>query len=336
MILEGKQAVVTGGAGFIGSHLVDLLVEAGCRVRVLDDLSTGKAKNLDGHRSDPGFELVEGCVTDKDLVRRVLLGADVVFHLACLGVRHSLLHPLENHRVNAEGSLTVALAACERRVSLFVHCSSSEIYGTAETAPMTEEHPARPRTVYGAGKLAGEAVARALHYSRGLPAVIMRPFNAYGPRSHHEGLAGEVIPKTIVRAMHDEPPVIFGDGSQTRDFTYVTDTARALVEAARCDAVVGRTLNVGSGLEISIGHLAAKIVELVGGKGGPARNTPQRPGDVDRLCADTSKFAGLSGWGPRVGLDEGLALTVDWFRRHPSGIDWLAAEEVARSWEGAE
>lgn len=334
MNLEGKQVAVTGGAGFIGSHLVDLLVRESCRVRVLDDFSTGKAANLEQHRNAPGFELVEGSVTDETLVARLLLGVEAVFHLACLGVRHSLLHPRENYRVNAEGTLTVARAACDRRVSLFVHCSSSEIYGTAETAPMTEEHPARPRTVYGAGKLAGEAVARSLHYSRGLPIVVLRPFNAYGPRSHHEGLAGEMIPKTIVRALHDEPPVIFGDGTQTRDFSYVTDTARALADAARCDAAVGRTLNVGSGREIAIGELAAKIVEMVGGSGGQARFTARRPGDVDRLCGDSARFRELTGWTPRVGLDGGLALTVDWFRRHPSGIDWLAAEEVARSWEG--
>lgn len=334
MILSGKQILVTGGAGFIGSHLVDLLVGLDCRVRVLDNLVTGKMANLARHANNPYFELIEGSVNEPEPVHRAIAGVDVVFHLACLGVRHSLLHPLENHRVNAEGSLTMAQSACDRGVSLYIHCSSSEVYGTAHTVPMNEDHSTLPRTVYGASKLAGEAYARAFSSSRGLPVVVIRPFNCFGPRSHHEGLAGEVIPKTVVRALHGETPVIFGDGGQTRDFTYVTDMAQALVAAARCDQAVGQTLNVGSGREITIRRLAGMITRQVGTGVCRLNRMYRRPGDVDRLCADASRFRTLTGWMPEVSLKDGLARTVDWFSHHPLGIESLASQEVARSWEG--
>ncbi len=333
MFLKGKQVLVTGGAGFIGSHLVDLLVDIGCRVRILDNLVTGKLANLAGHSGNREVELVEGSVSETAQVFNALAGVDVVFHLACLGVRHSLLHPQENHRVNAGGSLTVAQAACDRGVSLYVHISSSEVYGTAHSVPMNEDHPTMPRTVYGASKLAGEAYVRALRNSRGLPAMMLRPFNTFGPRSHHEGLAGEVIPKSIVRALTGEPPVIFGDGDQTRDFTYVTDVARALVSAAQCDAAVGRTLNVGSGREITVRRLVGMIISQAGHLAREPRRMPRRPGDVDRLYSDASRFKALTGWAPEVGLEEGLTRTVDWFRHHPAGLRTLAGEEVARNWE---
>lgn len=334
MKLSGKQILVTGGAGFIGSHLTDLLLRRGCRVRVLDNFATGKPENLASHSHTPRFQLVEGTVLDSVLVHQALEGVDVVFHLACLGVRHSLLHPIDNHRVNAEGSLIVARAAVDRMVSRYVHCSSSEVYGTARSVPMTEEHPRHPSTVYGASKLAGESYAAATLASSGLPVVVVRPFNAFGPRSHHEGLAGEVIPKSVVRALSGNPPVIFGNGEQTRDYTYVTDLARALVIAAQCDQAVGQVFNVGSGREITIRRLAETITRLVSGSAGELHLMKRRPGDVDRLCADASRFKGLTGWAPEVNLEQGLEQTVDWFHNHPSGIGSMAAEEVARNWEG--
>lgn len=330
--LGSMHCLVTGGAGFIGSHLVDLLLAKGCKVRVLDNLSNGKAANLAHHFADPDFEFNQGSITDPCDVEQALQDIQVVFHLACLGVRHSIAHPFENHRVNAEGTLLLLAAARRAKVSRFVHCSSSEVYGSAQHVPMAETHPAQPCTVYGAGKLAGEAYARAYHLTYGLPTVIIRPFNTYGPRSHHEGDAGEMIPKSIVRALNGKEILVFGDGAQTRDFTFVEDTAAGLVAAAECEAMTGLTLNLGCNFEISIKELAEKLVAMVGNPAATVRFTPARPGDVSRLYADPAAFMALCGWRPATAFEAGLAKTIAYFRAHPLGLASLLQDEAGRNW----
>ena len=333
MKIEGKKCLVTGGAGFIGSHLVDDLMKTGCKVRVLDNLANGKLDNISQHSSNQNFEFMRGSITHPIDVERAMEGIDIVFHLACLGVRHSIAHPFENHRVNAEGSLLVLDAAHRAKVDRVLYCSSSEVYGTAEYVPMPESHPTHPCTVYGAGKLAGEAYARAYYKTYGMPTTIVRPFNTYGPRSHHEGDAGEMIPKSIVRALNGQPVIVFGDGSQTRDFTYVKDTARALVAAAESDTMIGKTLNIGCNFEISIKDLAYKITEMVSNPESKIVFTPQRPGDVLRLFADPRKFIDLCAWQPKVSFDKGLTKTIEFFRNHPWGIKGLMDSESGRNWE---
>ena len=333
MKLAVKKCLVTGGAGFIGSHLVDALLPHGCKVRVLDNLVNGRMDNVSHHSEDEDFEFIRGSVTDPLDVERAMDGIEVVFHLACLGVRHSIAHPFENQRVNAEGSLLVLDTAYRAEVERFVYCSSSEVYGTAEYVPMPESHPTHPCTVYGAGKLAGEAYARAYHKTYGMPTTIVRPFNTYGPRSHHEGDAGEMIPKSIVRALNGQPVIVFGDGSQTRDFTYVKDTARALVAAAESDTMIGKTLNIGCNFEISIKDLADKITEMVSNPESKVVFTPHRPGDVLRLFADPKRFIELCSWQLQVSFDEGLTKTIDFFRNHPLGIKGLMDSESGRNWE---
>lgn len=329
--LNNKCCLVTGGAGFIGSHLVDQLRVKGCKVRVLDNLVNGQLGNISHHTSSD-FDFIKGSVTDPGDVERALQGVDVVFHLACLGVRHSIAHPFENHRVNAEGTLLLLDAALRAGISRFVHCSSSEVYGTAQFVPMPEDHPTHPSTVYGASKLAAEAYARAYFRTYQLPVVVIRPFNTFGPRSHYEGDAGEMIPKSIVRILNGKDILVFGDGSQTRDFTYVEDTARGLIVAAECESMVGQTLNIGSNFEISIKALAEKLISLVGENSSSLTLTPDRPGDVGRLFADPNKFMALSGWKPLTCFDEGLKLTVDYFRNHPLGIGKLIHDEAGRNW----
>lgn len=330
--LDRMHCLVTGGAGFIGSHLVDQLLAKGCTVRVLDNLSNGKAANISHHFANPNFEFNQGSITDPCDVEEAIQDVQVVFHLACLGVRHSIAHPFENHRVNAEGTLLLLAAARRAKVLRFVHCSSSEVYGSAQYVPMAENHPTHPCTVYGASKLAGEAYARAYHLTYGLPTVIIRPFNTYGPRSHHEGDAGEMIPKSIVRALNGEEILVFGDGLQTRDFTFVEDTAAGLVAAAECEAMTGLTLNIGCNFEISIKNLAEKLVALVGNTAATVRFTPARPGDVSRLYADPSAFMGLCGWKPNTAFETGLEKTIAYFRAHPLGLASLLQDEAERNW----
>lgn len=320
--------LVIGGAGFIGSALTRELT--GRRpVRVLDDLSTGRAENLDGLDA----ELLVGSILDHDTLVEAMQGVDVVYHLACRGVRHSLAAPYENHRVNADGTLLVLEAARRAPVQRLVYTSTSEVYGSAERAPMDEEHPTRPHTVYGASKLAGEAYVRAYWKTYGLPTTVLRPFNSFGPRSHHEGDSGEVIPKFLVRTMNGLAPVIFGDGNQTRDFTYVDDSARGIVAAAERDNAIGQTINLGSGTETSMRQLAVLIAKVTGSRQLEPDFQEPRPGDVHRLVADSRRARTLLEWRPQISLDEGLRRLLRWYEERAT--DWQAAldEEEVRSWE---
>ena len=322
--------LVTGGAGFIGSELVRQLVSDGNAVAVLDNLTTGTLDNLASVPQD-ALRVVVGDVRDPAVVADAVRGASVVFHLACLGVRHSIHSPLENHDVNATGTLRLLEAARDRSVVRFVCVSSSEVYGTARWAPMDESHPTYPTTVYGASKLAGECYARAFHKTYTLPTVVVRPFNVFGPRCHHEGDSGEVIPRFMLRTMATRPMVVFGDGTQTRDFTFVADTARAIRLAAAADKAIGMTINIGSGLEVSINELAQTVASVVGGRAEVVYDDP-RSGDVLRLIADTSTAGDVLVYLPATSLREGLTILRDWYAASGHSPRDLLAAESARNW----
>lgn len=327
------KIVVTGGAGFIGSELVHQLAASEHDIVAVDNYATGNRANLDSVIGG-NVALAEADIRDESPMRPILRHAGIVFHLACLGVRHSIHSPRENHDVNATATLQLLILAREAGVGRFVHVSSSEVYGTARWAPMTEEHPTYPHTVYGASKLAGECYARAFHDTYGYPVVIVRPFNAYGPRSHHEGDSGEVIPKFLLRALAGKPMIVFGDGTQTRDFTYVSDTARAIREISSCDAAIGQTVNIGSGREIAINDLAEIVKRVAGGNASVEHDAP-RPGDVHRLCADTSRMQSLCGYAPQVGFEEGLSRLKEWYLAGGADPEQLLAGESVRNWERA-
>jgi UDP-glucose 4-epimerase len=324
--------VVTGGAGFIGSELVRQLVDRNERVVVIDNLVNGKRDNLAG-LPEGQVTFIEHDIRDAEALGAYLREASVVFHLACLGVRHSVHSPVENHEVNATGTLQLLQASRAADVPRFVYVSSSEVYGTAQQTPMNEDHPTSPSTIYGGSKLAGEAYARAFHRTHGYPTVVVRPFNTYGPRSHHEGDSGEVIPKFLLRCLAGKPMVIFGDGTQTRDFTYVSDTARGIILAGTMDAAIGRTINLGSGTEVTVNDLARLIADTARCPGAAVEHDLPRPGDVGRLCADVSRAREVLGYSGSVPLAEGLSRLLNWYRAQPMSAEELLRNEVVRNWE---
>lgn len=328
--MSREVTLVTGGAGFIGSELVRQLHARGDRVLIVDNLVNGCRENVDevlGER----VVLQEADIRNVDAVRGALPKVRAVFHLACLGVRHSIHSPQENHDVNATATLRLLEACRDAGVPRFVYVSSSEVYGTARQVPMTEEHPTSPSTVYGASKLAGECYARAYCRTYGYPAVVVRPFNTYGPRSHHEGDSGEVIPKFLLRALAGRPLVVFGDGSQTRDFTFVSDTAAGILLAGESDATIGETINLGSGREISINDLARAVGTAIG-RAVTVAHDASRLGDVLRLCADVSRATSLLGYAPRVTLEDGLRRLLVWYASLGVSPDELLEREVVRNW----
>jgi perosamine synthetase len=331
MDLKDTRVLVTGGAGFIGSEVTRQLAASAGEVLVVDNLVNGSRENLANLPDSVCFH--EADIRDSDRMMELLRGVDIVLHLACLGVRHSIHSPRDNHDVNATGTLDLLTAARANDVRRFVYVSSSEVYGSAQWVPMTEDHPTRPHTVYGASKLVGECYARAYHDTYKFPVVVVRPFNTYGPRCHHEGDSGEAIPKFMLRAMAGRPMVIFGDGLQTRDFAFVSDTARGILLAGLADEAVGKTLNLGGGAEIRIKDLATEVAHVLGIEAPKIEHIESRPGDVLRLYADPSKARDLCGYSATVSLSEGLAKLKDWYLQGGVAPEMLLEQEKVRNWE---
>jgi UDP-glucose 4-epimerase len=328
-----QNILITGGAGFIGSELVRKAAAAGFRVRIVDNLVNGKRANIEDALGDR-VDFVEADIRDLDRMKVLLAGVDRVYHLACLGVRHSIHSPRENHDVNATATLDLLALSREAGVKRLVYVSSSEIYGTAHQVPITEETPAFPHTVYGSSKLAGDCYARAYWDTYRFPTTVVRPFNSYGPRCHHEGDSGEVIPKFILRALAGKPLIIFGDGSQTRDFMYVEETAHWILQAGLREETVGQTINLGTGVEIPVRDLARKVLAATERPDGVVQYDAPRPGDVLRLWADSGRIRRLLDFSPRIDLDEGLQRLVAWYQEQGIPPEKLLEDEVVHNWEG--
>ena len=327
---KNKTVLVTGGAGFIGSHLVDELGDL--EIVVLDDFSTGTRENLAHLIDRENIRIVDGDIRDPETVKSCLEDCQVVFHLACRGVRHSIGHPVESHDVNAGGTLNLLQEARAAGVKRFIHISTSEVYGTARMAPMDENHTCFPETVYGAAKLAGEAYARAYCRTYGFPTVVVRPFNNFGPRSHFEGDSGEVIPRFCVWALNKQRPIIFGDGTQTRDFIFVRETAYWLRRITTIDGLVGDTINLGSGSETSVRKLAEIVYRLAGVPELEPDLQAPRPGDVHRLLANASRAKEFLDFSARVTLEDGISQLLDHLRGQSSDPTELLGMVQARNW----
>ncbi len=331
MELLGKRVCVTGGAGFVGSHVVDQLATDN-QVLIVDNFSTGEWSNIQHHLGNPRVRVEEIDIRDLASMTRVLQGIDIVFHLAVACVRACFRQPILVQDVNATGTLTTCEASRVNGVQKFVYVSTSEVYGSARYVPMDEKHPLDPPNVYGASKLAGEFYA--LSYARmyGLPVSIVRLFNCYGPREHYNGTSAEVIPKFVMRAMAGLPPIVFGSGEQTRDFTWVEEQARGIVAAASCDELENDVVHLGRGHGVSVGEVARKVLDKVGRNDLPVVHMDPRPADVGRHEADIAKANRLFGYAPEVSIDEGLDRYIHWVQTQNVDLRLWAQQESVQNW----
>jgi UDP-glucose 4-epimerase len=306
-----RKAVVTGGAGFIGSHLAEELLKRRYKVIILDDLSTGRRENIEPIIANSDVQFIEGSVTDLPLLNKLFQNVSYVFHLAAIpSVPRSIESPLASHNVNITGTLNVLLAAKDNKVKKVIYASSSAVYGDTPTLSKREDMPPNPQSPYAVTKLAGEYYCHVFHQVYGLSTICLRYFNVYGLRQDPNSQYSAVIPRFIQRVLDNKPPVIFGDGEQTRDFTFVKDAVGATILAAESDAT--GIFNIGTGERISINKLAALIINLIGNSVEPIHEE-LRFGDIRHSLADISK-AKQFGCNPKYDLEEGLRETIGSFK----------------------
>jgi nucleoside-diphosphate-sugar epimerase len=332
------KVLVTGGAGFIGSHLVEAMLKKGETVRILDDLSTGKIENvkeatgspvpaMEGqsmgpHRITLGkqAELIWGNITDLKTCHAACEGASYVFHLAALGsVQRSVEDPLAAHQANATGTLNMLLAAKEAGVRRFMYASSSSVFGNLLTDPeevkaKEESDPFHPESPYAATKLMGEFYCRTFFHLYGLETVSLRYFNVFGPRQDPNSIYSAVIARFMHALLYGKSPVIYGDGNQSRDFTYVENVVRANLLAMEAPGVAGRVFNIACGQRISLNDLLSRLQEISGIRM-PARFEPARAGEIRHSLSSIRQAQTHLGYEPRVNFQEGLAATWEWFRK---------------------
>ncbi len=311
MEIKNKVVMVTGGAGFIGSNLVDELSKKN-KVIVVDNFSSGKMENLALHKNSNNVKIIRGDVLNKHSILQLMKGVEIVFHLAAKCQRLSFFKPQVVHKVNTVGTLNLLISSLKNDIKRFIYISSSEIYGTAKFIPMKETHPCEPTTVYGVSKLAGELYAKAFFKLYNLPVIIVRPFNTYGKRSHFEAVYGEVIPKFVIRASNNLPLIIYGSGRQTRDFIYIDDTIRGILSSGECDNLIGDVINVGTSKEVSINEIAKIVLSVLKKDDVGVSYVENRPGDIERHCADISKAKRLLNFVPKVEIKEGIKMYIDW------------------------
>jgi UDP-glucose 4-epimerase len=310
--INRRNILVTGGAGFIGSHLSEDLLKQGARVTVLDnfdDFYKGKEANVEALRGNDRFRLVRGSILDTDLLYSLTKGSDAVVHLAAqAGIRYCNEKPLKANEVNATGTLNVLVNCHKLGVKKLVYASSSSIFGDPVRVPMDERHPTNPNNPYGASKLAGEKYCTSFAKAFGMDVTCLRYFSAYGPR----GRPDQVLYSFAEKASRGESPVIYGDGTYSRDFTYISDVVSATILSLYSDSDGARVLNIGFGKDYKIIDIARKITSHYGGQV-ETRFEKQYGGDFSRTLCDNTLARRTLGWKPHVSLDDGLSLFLDWF-----------------------
>ncbi|MCD6452908.1 MAG: SDR family oxidoreductase [Dehalococcoidales bacterium] len=309
--MKTGRVVITGGAGFIGSHLAEELVRRGYYIIILDNLATGRIENIAELLKNGDVEFIQGSITELSFLQPVFKGVRYVFHQAALpSVPRSIANPLASHETNITGTLNVLLAARDNGVKKVIFASSSSVYGDTPTLPKREDMIPRPLSPYAVTKLAGEYYSQVFQEVYQLPTVCLRYFNVYGPRQDPNSQYAAVIPRFIRWAGSGESPIIFGDGKQTRDFTFVRDVVEANILAAESEAC--GVFNISRGERITVNRLAKLIIKLVGG-GVELVHQPPRPGDIKHSLADTSRAKEAFSYESGYSLEAGLAETVGWF-----------------------
>lgn len=306
--------LVTGGAGFVGSHIAARLAESGARVRVLDNLATGHLENLEEIGGDIDF--VRGSLNNADDLARALEGVEVVFHEAAIpSVPRSVENPLESHRACADGTISLLAAARQAGVRRLVYAASSSAYGDQPTLPKEEEMAPQPLSPYAAAKLAGELYCQVWARTYGFETVCLRYFNVFGPRQDPGSQYSGVISRFISALMKGEQPVIFGDGEQSRDFTYVSNVVDGNLKAAQAPDCAGQVINVATGEKITLNQLLDTLKKITGKTDVVAEYRERRVGDVRDSLADITRARRLLGYEPQVGLEEGLRKTIEWWKQ---------------------
>lgn len=307
------KCLVTGGAGFIGSNIADELLRQDCEVSIIDNLSTGFRENLDEIAGD--FEFIEGDLNDPAALERAVEGVDVVFHQAALpSVPRSVEDPLATHEACATATLKLLVKAREAGVRRFVYAASSSAYGDQPVLPKVETMPPEPLSPYAAAKLMGEHYCSVFHNIYGLETISLRYFNVFGPRQNPSSMYSGVISKFIDALMKDERPLIYGDGLQSRDFTFVSNVVNANLQAASAEKGFGETYNAANGDRITLLELLAVLKRITGKDGIESEFDPARNGDVRHSQADNAKAVSVLGYENLVGLEEGLRRTIDWWK----------------------
>jgi UDP-glucose 4-epimerase len=309
------KMLITGGAGFIGSHLCEKYVNEGHSVLCLDNFMSGNLTNIKHLLDYRNFKLIKGDIRDYELLEKIMLDVEVIFHLAAqIHVDRSYIEPEPTYDINVMGTQNVLETARLHDAKKIICASTSEVYGSAQYAPIDENHPLNAPHPYGASKIAVDRMCFAYNQTYGMNISIMRLFNVFGPRQRDVGYGG-VISIFTRRALSNIPPIIYGDGQQTRDYTYIKDAVKAYDLVLKRDEPLDGPINFGSGKEITIADLADTIIEMCGKKGDiEPVHVAARPGEVNRLIANASKAKSLLGWQPEYGFREGLKEFIDWYK----------------------